>query len=148
MAAPYSNIETKCELAFQRHLNTIASRIAGVTIHAGVESADLPLPCVVVATQSADEHIKFSGQYSVDVEIIIMSNADDTAPALHRQRVAYVRDELSVDWIGASLNTYVTDFTVAGAVSTWGVILENASQSVDDRHWITTIPLTVHCRPS
>ena len=142
MAAPFSDIETKAELAMVRHLNSIGSSLAGVTIHAGVDPANLPLPAIVCNVASADEQIKFTGQYAVEVSIMVLDNADDTSAATHRERIARVRDELSNDWIGASLSGHVADFSAVG------VVLQESSQAIEDRHWIATIPVLVHCRPS
>ena len=142
MSSPYNNIETKAELAFLRHINTIGTRISGVTIHAGVDPSNLPLPYVVANAIGAEEHIFGSGQYAVELDIDIVSSADDTTADTHRQRVAYVRDELANDWVSISLSGYVTDFTAVG------VVLQKSLQTIEDRHWITSIPMIIHCRPS
>jgi len=148
MSAPYSDIETKAELAVVRHLNGIASLISGVTIHPGVDPSNLNMPCIVANCLGAEEYPKFTGNYKVELQVEIMSQADDTTAAVHRSRVARVRDEFANDWVGASLNTHVTDFTVAGGKSTWGVIMGQSESSLDESHWVTRIPFEIFCRPS
>jgi hypothetical protein len=147
MAAPYSNIETKCELAAKGHIESIVTRIPGVFIYAGVESLNLEpsevkYPCVIAHAESAEEHIYGTGQYAVELVIEVISSADDTTAAKHRERVAYIRDEFANDWIGASLSAEVSDFKVVG------VILGKATQETDERAWQTNMPMTLHCRPS
>lgn len=142
MSAPFNDIEYKTELAMVRHLNQISSRVSGVTMHAGLDNSEYLLPCIVAAAQSATEHIYGSGNYAVDLDIIIASNANDTTPAVHRQRVAYVRDEISNSWVGASMSSHVDDYCVAG------VIWEQSTHEEDESTWVTKIPLKVHCRPS
>ena len=144
MSLPYSDIETKVELAAVRHLNGIVtSRLAGITVHPGLDDADLHLPNVVCQATSAEEHIYNTGNYAVDLQLKVSSIISDTTPTVHRQRVAYVRDEFANDWVGASLSSQgVTDFTAIA------VILEKSSRTIIDDHWTTTIPIVVHCRPS
>lgn len=147
MSAPYSNIETKVELAAKAHVQTITTKIPGVNFYAGVDSLNLDhsiikFPAVIANADSSDEKIFKTGQYAVDLIMEVISSADDTTAAKHRERVAWVRDQFSNTWVGASLSTYVTDFTAVG------VVLQKASQATADKHWITKIPMIVHCRPS
>lgn len=142
-----SDIETKCELALVRHLNGIAPLISGITIHAGVDPSTLSAPYIVCNSINCDEEIKFTGNYAVDLDIEIVSIAHDTTAAQHRDRIARIREEIANDWVGASLNAHVSDFTVAGG-PVWGVVIENSETMSDAEHWMTKMSLLIHCRPS
>lgn len=148
MSAPYGDIENKVEQAIVRHLNGIASNIAGVTIHPSVDTSSLALPHVVAQTLSAEEYPKFSGNYTVEVEVQISSSANDNTAAQHNSRVARIRDEFTNDWVGASMSAHVADFAVHGEPGNWGVIVGSGDRTQEDKRFIHRLPLTIFCRPS
>lgn len=149
MSSPYSNIETKCELAVKSHILGISNRMSGVSIYAGVDSqaserSTLIFPAVIAHAEGAEEYPLLSGQYIVDLVVEVLSSAEDTTAATHRERVAYVRDEFANDWVHNSLSGYLSDFTVVNR----GVILQPSSKETQDRNWQTNIPMKIYCRPS
>jgi len=147
MSAPYSNIETKCELAVKAHIERITTRIPGVNVYAGIESLNLDsntvrVPCVVAFSEGCEEYPPISGQYTVDMKVEVMSNANDSTAATHRERVAWIRDEFANTWISISLSQSISDFTAAG------VVLQPSTQEFQDTNWVTNIPMKIYCRPS
>jgi hypothetical protein len=147
MSSPYSNIETKAEIAVKNHVTGIATRIPGVTVYSGIdslnlESSEIKLPCVVANATGSEETIFQSGQYAVEMTVEVISSADDTTAAKHRERVAYIRDEFANDWAALSLSSQVSDFMAAA------VVLQKTEQDVDERRWVTSIGMLIHCRPS
>lgn len=147
MSAPYSNIETKCEVAVKTHMQGIIHRIPGVNIYAGVESSNLEsniieLPCLIANAEGSEEYPPLTGQYIVDLILEVRSSAEDTTAAKHRDRVAYVRDEFANTWVSMSLSQAISDYTCAG------VVLDRATQEQVERAWQTNIPMKLYCRPS
>lgn len=137
-----SDIENKCERGLVYHLNQSAGLISGVTIVTGVNPGTQDLPQITVQATGSEEYPLFSGNYMVNVDVLVRSNADDTSRETHNSRVGVVREELLAPWTGASVSSHLTNFTVLKVLPT-----DNRT-AADDRSWVTTLGVRIPCRPS
>lgn len=137
-----ADIENKCERAVVYHLNQSAALLSGVTILTGVNPGALEVPCIIASVSGSEENPTFSGNYMVDMDILVRSNADDETRETHNTRVGVVREQLMAEWAGTSLSGHLTNFTALAVVAG-----RNATKMVD-RSWETTVGIRLPCRPS
>lgn len=115
----------------------------------GQSTEEVKLPAVVVAVNSAVEHIAFTGYYEVELDLIVMGDADagEDANAVQAAMVGQLEQFLIGD--GSSAGQQALGAEVAAMpgfhYTVYGFWIADQSGQAVERHWLDVIKLKVHC---
>lgn len=123
----------------------VSSGITGValgSIVAGIDQDSLPGPprivcqCEEAATKDGQQ---FSGNWLADLQIRVVSNADDTTLDVHFERAGEVFSKFRTDTIAEDLSNAYPNFSVYGVVPT------RQTFGLEGRSWVATHRFDIHC---
>jgi len=133
MSDIFTNTENALKLVFGA--GTLATNV-----YTGISAETLLPPYVVCSCNRADEHPPYSNNYNTEVEIFVVSAADDGLGA-HQTRVGAVRSIMGSGTIAADLTSYGTDYHAFGAHT---LRLSPTVFDADERLWSTTLGLSIY----
>lgn len=136
MAAPYSNLETKVEVAGKAVYDNNST---GYNAFTGLDSATKTASGIMFHGEKGSENPLNSGNYDLKLTITIMDASDRVTLADHRTGAAGVEDIFLDDDIAATLSGAVEDFTVLMVKGRNGT-----STRTEDRQFISEISLDLY----
>ena len=96
------------------------------------------LPCILVDAQVGTEEPYATGVYTIEVEVSLWVNADETSSAVFSDLMENIIDQLSYDDLAAQLSDLADDFTIHG-------IMDRAEIpfTIHDRKWVRGQKITL-----
>ena len=127
----YSDVLNKTEEAIASVITDLG--ITGLSVLTKLDDAEQALPKVIVKCGTFNElhGQRLDGDFRGAVAVRIVSNADDTTLAAHRDRAATIIDALSRDDLHTTASAAIEDFTMIAADE---MIHDH---SVEDRSFVT-----------
>lgn len=111
MAATNSFLEKKAEQALKSYLAE-QDELTTANIYEGQSNGDKETPCVIVEASQGEEYPAYTGNYWVDVSVIVRSAAAGDAGE-HESLVGNVRAYLQIPTLETELNDRVNLFGVS-----------------------------------
>ena len=143
----YNNITNKLEQAARDYLRGVGLELVdAANIHMGLSADELSTPYVACVCQSADVEEIYDGNWSADLELQVVSSAEDYTSDQHRALAAEIfswwfidKTELETN-LSAALENFTAQFVMPRRQT-----YELVSSEKGDRRWESKLLLTVKC---
>lgn len=112
MGAPYNNLLTKLEAAAEAYY--AATVTSPLTTFTGIEDATRTVPNVTFIATQGSEFPQGSGNFTVTLQMQVVTSIDETTIANHKTYVARAFDAFMMDDLSTQLSAQATDFFVLG----------------------------------
>lgn len=111
-----------------------------LTVFTGQSAETMVLPAALCHCSGGDEFPQDSGNYDLQLDVMVMSNADDSTLSQHRSLCNSVLAVFNDANTASNLSSQASDFHVIGVKSR-----SASSTNREDDHWVTTMHFNAYC---